>query len=127
MDGLCQRLAPTRSAQLSNSSLLELNDTELHGYTIYIPQVAILFNGQWEKQQFSGMTLCMAPYFDSDPDILILQRGHLLMSHKLPDSPPETGAYSVLIGTALFFVIGGWTLVGGPLTGSAVRNASQWI
>ena len=49
------------------------------------------------------------------------------MPHKLPGSPPETGAYSVLVGTALFFVLGGWILVGGPLTGLAVRDIPQWI
>lgn len=46
------------------------------------------------------------------------------MPHRLPESPPEAGAYSVLIGTTLFFILGGWVLVGGPLTGLAVRNAS---
>lgn len=49
------------------------------------------------------------------------------MPHKLPVSPPETGAYSVLVGTALFFVLGGWILAGGPLTGLAVRDTPQWI
>ena len=49
------------------------------------------------------------------------------MSHKLPESPPEAGAYSVLVGTALFFVLGGWMLIGGPLTGLAVRDIPQWI
>lgn len=44
------------------------------------------------------------------------------MPQTLPESPPEAGAYSVLAGTALFLVFGGWILVGGPLTGLAVRS-----
>lgn len=66
-------------------------------------------------------------FLDSDLDILVFQPGHLRMPYKLPESPPEAGAYSVLVGTALFFTFGGWVLVGGPLTGLAVRNAPQWI
>lgn len=44
------------------------------------------------------------------------------MPHRLPESPPEAGAYSVLVATALFFVFGAWILIGGPLTGLAVRD-----
>jgi hypothetical protein len=44
------------------------------------------------------------------------------MPQKLLESPPEAGAYSILVGTALFFVLGVWILVGGPLTGLAVRD-----
>ena len=44
------------------------------------------------------------------------------MPQKLQEPPSETEAYSVLVGTSLLFVLGGWVLVGGPLTGLAVRD-----